>query len=237
MLGAIMLVDLAAVWFGVLDLDLLQRWEDGVAVTDDELAFSDSRLVAIGAAQLVAYLMCAVVFIFWFHRAYRNVEAVAGPFGRNHGTGWAIGGWFVPILSLWRPKQIANDIWRASAPEGASERQREPGWLLRLWWIGFVISWILTRVATSGAGDENTPNEFQATTKQFLVSDGFDFFVAILAILVVSRMTRRMEAKATAARDREHAPAGPGEAEDPEASETAGGRASVAQPWTTPPTT
>jgi Domain of unknown function (DUF4328) len=234
MLGAIMLIDLAAVWFGVLDLDLLQRWKDGAPVTDEELAFSDSRLVAIGSAQLVGYLMCAVVFIFWFHRAYTNVDAVESPFARRHGTGWAIGSWFVPFLNWWRPKQIANDLWAAGSPH---ESQREPGWLLRLWWIGLIISWVLGRIATSGAGDDETPDEFLATTKAFLVSDGFDFFVAILAILVVTRITRRMEAKAATTRERQAATDLPAEPGAPEGSEAAGGRASVAQPWTTPPTT
>ena len=34
--------------------------------------------------------------------------------GLRYGNGWAIGAWFVPILSLVRPKQMANEIWRGS---------------------------------------------------------------------------------------------------------------------------
>ena len=49
----------------------------------------------------------------WMFRAYNNVDAVA-PGARRYDGGWAIGSWFVPILNLFRPKQIINDIWRAA---------------------------------------------------------------------------------------------------------------------------
>ena len=130
----------------------------------------------------------------------------------------------MPILSLWRPKQIANDIWRASAPAGTSPVVREPGWLLRLWWIGFIASWVVTRI-TGSNGRESTPADFQATTTGFLVSDSLDFVVAALAILVVRQMTRRMDARAAEAEAARSEP------------EDAGGRASVADPWSTRPTT
>ncbi len=40
------------------------------------------------------------------------MDAVA-PTERRYGHGWAIGGWFVPILNFWRPMQVVNDVWRA----------------------------------------------------------------------------------------------------------------------------
>src|SRR3712207_1026141 len=111
MLVVVMVIDLAAVWSGLLELDLLDRLAAGEQVPPDQIDFNDTRQALIGFAQLAFYIVAAIFFIAWFHRGYRNVDAI-GPQWRRHGTGWAIGGWFVPILSLWRPKQIVNDMWR-----------------------------------------------------------------------------------------------------------------------------
>ena len=153
-----------------------------------------------------------MVFIRWLHRAYRNVDAV-DPAERHHGTGWAIGGWFVPVLTLWRPKQIVNDVWRAGTPPAHPE-DRSPGVLLALWWLAFWIGNILGQVAARiGLADDASTDELRGGTIAYLASDSVDIVAAVLAILTVLAVTRRMEAKA------------------------AGSGASVAAPWSTPPTT
>ena len=57
----------------------------------------------------VLVIATGVAFLVWFSRAYRNLDALDLP--RRYGTGWAIGGWFVPFLNFARPKQVADDIW------------------------------------------------------------------------------------------------------------------------------
>ena len=59
----------------------------------------------------VSALLGPIGFLIWWWRAYSNLPAITGQELR-FGRGWAIGAWFVPILNLWRPKQIGNDIWR-----------------------------------------------------------------------------------------------------------------------------
>ena len=92
----------------------------------------------MGWVQRTLWFAGAIVFIMWLYRAYQNVDAT-DPGRRRYGYGWAISGWFVPILNFWRPKQIVNDIWRAGQNPG------DPGFLLIAWWLlwianGFVSS-------------------------------------------------------------------------------------------------
>ncbi len=72
-----------------------------------------------------------------FLRAYANGPAL-GLHDPRFGKGWAIGAWFVPILNLFRPKQIANDIWRGSdsaLPAHASDSwYNRPTPVLLAWW-------------------------------------------------------------------------------------------------------
>ena len=71
--------------------------------------------LVFGAEGLVL-LLVAVLFLAWFRRVYRNLEAL-GARGLRFKTGWAFWGWFVPLLGLLRPKQLLDDVWRASDPD------------------------------------------------------------------------------------------------------------------------
>ena len=94
------------------------------------------------------------MFVVWFHRAYWNLPRV-GIARLRYGTGWAVGAWFVPILNLFRPKGIADDIWRGSdesLPVTSPLPVRRVPLTFTLWWATFVLSALLAGV---GAGMEH----------------------------------------------------------------------------------
>src|SRR4051794_35991390 len=125
---------LVACVFDYLELGLMDRLIAGEDVSDATLSADDTRQGIIGTLQFAVYIACIVVFLRWLHRAYKNLDAVA-PEQRRYGTGWAIGGWFVPFLNLWRPKEILNDIWRSGGTV-------PPPWLA-WWWAAFLITgWV-----------------------------------------------------------------------------------------------
>jgi Domain of unknown function (DUF4328) len=103
-----------------MERSLLADIEQGRFVTQQELDDNDVRQGLVAAADFILVTATAVFFLLWFYRAYRTLTSL-GVSCLRWGYGWAIGGWFVPILSLWRPKQIANDIWRESAPRTTDE--------------------------------------------------------------------------------------------------------------------
>jgi len=91
---------------------------------------------------LIAFVVAVVMFIRWFRHAYANLPAL-GATNLRFQTWWTIGSWFIPIINLFRPKQIANDIWRASDPNWRLDQ--EPHWegahvpALFQWWWGFYL--------------------------------------------------------------------------------------------------
>jgi hypothetical protein len=197
-----MALSLVAVVSDAFELELLGRIESGQFVPDSEANANDVRQGVIGLLQVGLGHATAVVFIMWFHRAYANVERLgAGPL--RFGRGWAIGAWFVPILNLFRPKQIANDIWRGSDPSlprpagpGAWRDAPIPGVLFGFWWFLWLVSGIASGPGSFG-GD--SINELQMQSTAFLVSDALGAGAAVLCVLVVSRITERQEQRATAA--------------------------------------
>lgn len=77
--------------------------------------FSGSLLV-ISLVTGVAFLAAAVVSVVWLFRARANAEAMtAAPHRRA--KPWLVFGWVTPVVALWFPKQIVDDIWRASHPD------------------------------------------------------------------------------------------------------------------------
>jgi hypothetical protein len=201
--AAITLISVAATISDILEIRLMDRIIAGETVTTAEADGNDSRQSIIGLLQFAALIAGAIVFIRWLHAAYRNVDVVDRP-QRRYGHGWAIGSWFVPILNLWRPKQIINDVWRAG---GRDESDARPGLLLLSWWLLFVISNWVANIAIRSSFGEATTEEVRNGSIAYAVSDGIDIFGAILAILVVRAATDRLDGRAAA---KAPAPDGPG---------------------------
>jgi hypothetical protein len=193
-LALLLVIDLASVISGYFEVQLFDRLIAGEDIPNSELEASDTRVGMLGLGQGALAVACAIVFISWMHRAYSNIDALPTAH-RRYGTGWTIGSWFVPILNFFRPKQIVNDIWRSGRPAS------EPAPWLMVWWIGFLISGILSRVAIPDLGEDPTLAQLKTDSTNYMVSDAFDAAVLVLAILVVRVLTRRQEAAADECRD------------------------------------
>lgn len=155
----------------------------------------------------LAFLVSAVLFMAWFSRGYRNLRRM-GVQNMRYGPGWAIGAWFVPIFSLFRPKQIANDVWRGSergVEVSAQWRQVEVPRLVHWWWGLFLaqgtLVWIGQRLTAAGYG-KLTSLEGSAASGFSQINAGTLIDVlglvtgiaaAIVAIVVVSQLTQRLD--------------------------------------------
>ncbi len=163
------------------------------AITDLKVAHD----VSLGV-----FFLAAALFAAWFFRAYRNL-ARGGIQDLRFGTGWAIGGWFVPFFNWVRPKGIANDIWRGT--EALAERRVE-GWrarpvpaLVHWWWGCWLVGTITGFLARPGAAADG--GEFFRLTERSLRDErvalyfrqaGILFMIAaaVLAIVIIWRMSQ-----------------------------------------------
>ncbi|MFI6585074.1 DUF4328 domain-containing protein [Embleya sp. NPDC050493] len=104
-----------------------------------------------------------VVFVIWFHAARGNIDAYPGRQGRTLSRGWAIGGWFCPVVNLWFPPMIAQEVWRASDPRAPHVGGATPGRLVLVWgwWITFVVGQtaggLLRLLGPEGDPDTSSP--------------------------------------------------------------------------------
>ncbi|MGW6912917.1 DUF4328 domain-containing protein [Kitasatospora sp. NPDC054939] len=163
-----------------------------------------------------------IVFITWLYRVGGNADMFA-PYGHQHGKGWAIGGWIVPIISLWFPWRVVVDCRHASAPVTGPYNEREPidQGLVASWWSTWISSvvlvWITAAVVTSAetAMDREDVDVDAAvgtvqTSLWLEITENPCFTAAaVLAILVVRRLSALQDDRARAAAATTPAPADP----------------------------
>ncbi len=193
LLGLVLVVDLFAVGVelyvhGVLD-DIVNG--GGGADLARRADRADSLFETSGVLQSGALLAAAVVFLCWFYRVRVNAE-VFDPFGHTMKRGWAIGAWFVPLVNLWFPRRITVEVWKAS---GDPERPRGHG-LVNAWWVMWVVSISVSRVASRMYGRAEEAEVGRTAVRLLLFADLTDALAAVLAVLLVLRLTRMQHEKA-----------------------------------------
>ena len=125
-IAAVMVADVAVIWSDLLEIALMNRLiDEGEVYTDlSEEAFADvqsndDRQLVVTVVYTALSFVAVVFFIRWFWSAYWNLRPLGQPESRFH-PAWAMVSWFIPIFNIWRPKQVANDIWRGSDPSGTT---------------------------------------------------------------------------------------------------------------------
>jgi hypothetical protein len=79
--------------------------------------------------------IAAIPWLLWQHRAHRNLKAL-GVTSPRYTPGWAVGGWFIPVASVFMPYLTMRELRHGSDP-GMIERdiRNAKGTpLLRSWW-------------------------------------------------------------------------------------------------------
>jgi hypothetical protein len=198
-LAAMAAVDLLAVFSDLREYFLLERLETDL-VTLDELEASDRRQLTVAGAQFVVFAFSAGFFIAWLYRAHGNLHALGAQYPR-YSRGTAIWSWFVPILNLWRPKQVTNDVWRGSDPDAPADqgdtwRNAKPPVLYAVWWFLWVALNFAYNADLRIYLRAETLDEFQFSSIFTAVTDSLSVLGALLALAVVRRTTARQQARA-----------------------------------------
>lgn len=149
----------------------------------------------------------AVVFIVWLWRARHNAEALSDGL-HIRARGWAIGGWFVPIVAWWFPYQVVRDVYRASDPTtqtvSGELRLARGGSLVGWWWACWIVAYVVGAVSVRHT--RNEPSD-TASVDEFVrwfrlgsvydtVTTVFEILAAVLVILIIRRVSRWQESPA-----------------------------------------
>jgi hypothetical protein len=170
---------------------LLQRrtvvadFRDGGNVSVDRIAELDDRVAMAVWVSGGAFLVGGILGIVWFRRAYKNLKSM----GRNsYGPGWAIAGWIVPIMSLFRPYQMAKELVR----ESPRVRGNEGTGLVGLWWLAYVAGTLGNQVI--GRLRQDTLDDVILNDTLRVVLIGLSVAAGVAWIAIIRVVTRRQDA-------------------------------------------
>src|SRR6187551_1814201 len=63
-----------------------------------------------GIFALLPYAVLGIFFLLWMGRAYHNLSR--SDVGKlEYSPGWAVGAWFIPIVNLFMPCSVMDEIW------------------------------------------------------------------------------------------------------------------------------
>ena len=163
-----------------------------------EIESTDSIAAAVAVVQSVAYLVAICTFMIWLYRARKNAEPLA-MFPHRRAMPWILFGWGVPVVSLWFPKQIMDDIWASSKPGGLDMAHnfgtaRRSG-LIWAWWLAWLAAVWGSKLVSNGLRTADELESIRRTVLVGVVTDALLVIAAVLAAMVVLQISRFQEAR------------------------------------------
>jgi hypothetical protein len=205
LLGACAALHLASAAAQLVRYRMLETLIGGGRLPVADLRAVTSAIGLLSWAQLLLTVGTAVVFCVWFVTAYQNVRRL-GASGLTYAAGWAAGGFFVPILSLFVPYVIAQETWKASGP-GIPVGDRR-GWrdvpgsmLVRAWWA----CWLLASFTSLFAdlmgrfAPRHDLRPHQTAALAYAAAHGLTAAAAVLALILVQKIRERQNRRHEAA--------------------------------------
>ncbi|WP_049563869.1 DUF4328 domain-containing protein [Nonomuraea sp. SBT364] len=162
---------------------------DRDSVSGTEIEGLNRMLAVTGVLDTLISLTAMVTFLIWLFRVRKNAEILA-PTGHRLIRPWLFLGWVIPVIALWFPKRIVDDIWYASAR--ATHPARPPKLLINLWWA----AWLTAVLVTYGArrllvsADEHDLESLMDSASFDVLGILLYWVAAALAIGVIHRITK-----------------------------------------------
>jgi len=181
----VLALEIVSLISNTMQYNLLQWVMDGNFVTDQELELNDSRQQIIAGGYLFFFIVSGITFIMWFKRAYFNLHQRVR--NLSYTEGWAIGAWFVPIISLYRPYKIMKELY-----EETKKLLKKSDLLhfndlstiyLGYWWALWIISGILTQIYYRFP--VNTIQNFSDATMVDIFSNILGIPLALITIKII----------------------------------------------------
>src|SRR5690606_11491794 len=140
----------ASVWAGVVDLRELWMVRDAMAGTPLTQAAIDAAVERQSQtfwAFLIVLVLTAIAFLRWVHVANKSLRHLGEYL--EYTRAQTVRSFFIPILNLFRPYTAVANLWRMSGPgEGAARAVAPLPLFFKAWWLTWIGSGIVTRIAS-----------------------------------------------------------------------------------------
>jgi hypothetical protein len=109
-------------------------------------ATADNVATIAAVVLLVAMIAAFILSARWILLVSRNAHLMSDQMSTS--PGWAVGWYFIPFASLWKPFQAMQEIWRASVNPNDPGSVPTPG-IMGFWWGLWIINNLLGSITPS----------------------------------------------------------------------------------------
>jgi len=183
----VLVLEIISLISGYFQYDLIQTALNGGEISTEAATANDLRERLIAIIYLIVYIISAVTFIQWFRRAYYNLHQKVKYL--SYAEGWAAGSWFVPILNLFRPYQIMDELYTETkkllSKHGLSGNVYLTSSALGWWWTLWIINGIIGQIIFRYSLNLKTIDEVATFTILNIVGNVLSIPLALIAIKVI----------------------------------------------------
>jgi hypothetical protein len=150
----------------------------------------------IGTFIFVISIPIFIIFLVWFYRAIKNINSFGAKYVNS--PGMAVVWWFITIMNLWKPHEVAQQIWRASNPEiklteGTEWRKIPSSNIITIWWVLGLVSIFAAIVIDVVIDPEQAQDPLSMSLYQNIVTIPA-VVISIISIIYFIRMIRQISA-------------------------------------------
>jgi hypothetical protein len=191
--GIVVALDIASTWTTWNAYGLVRDYVDGAAgVTMDDLNSADKITSAVAGLYLVGLVASGIVFVVWLWQARTNAERLC-PAPHRRSRGWIIGSWICPVVNLWFPFMIVDDVYRASRPTNSPDlydlRSVPGGRVLGFWWTLWLGGLVLDRIFAVTWKNADSVESLRSAAVVETVQTAVVVGAAVTLILIVRRIS------------------------------------------------
>lgn len=174
-----------------LQYQILTDFNNGLSITEETANQNNIRQQVVAIVNLLLLLSSIVVFLMWVYRAYDNLTKL-GINRLSCTPGWAVGYWFVPIMSLFKPFVVMKEIWDETQAYILPEEDKhatKKSYLVGAWWTFYLINGIGSyAVVFATKGNESTPDGLMIATKAAMFSTVFALTLKIITLIMINKV-------------------------------------------------
>jgi hypothetical protein len=187
LIWTVLTIEIISILSDYLQYDLLQTVANGGQISTETATGNDLRQKIIAIIYLVTYIISGITFIRWFRRAYFNLHLKAETLSFTEG--WAAGCWFVPFISLYRPKQIMKELYVETQNLLTTKQENSMVNLntqfIRWWWALWLIASFLGQFVFRYSQKAETLEELTTVTIVSIIASIIGIPLALITVKII----------------------------------------------------
>ena len=188
----VLAMDIISITSDFFQYKLIYAAGQGELPTEAAAASNDSRQQIIGIVYIIASILSCITFIQWFRRGYFNLHQRVNSL--SYSEGWAAGGWFVPIISLYYPYRIMKEMWRETdyiiSKNNSTYRSNTNISIVGWWWTLWIIVEFVGRFVAKYSLRADTIDELLTSTLSSMVQSVISIALGLVTIKIVKEYSQ-----------------------------------------------